>query len=109
MDKVIDNNNAFGTYKDFIKSLDDTFMDHNKKKNVQETLANTKQGGRPAEEFFTEFDQLLRAAGYEEGHDDYLVQLLEHAVNPQIIEDIYRSGNLPEATEDITLFLTWRN
>ena len=45
MDKVVDNNNAFGTYKDFIKSLDDTFMDHNKKKNAQETLANTKQGG----------------------------------------------------------------
>ena len=40
MDKVVDNNNAFGTYKDFVKSLDDTFIDHNKKKNTQETLAN---------------------------------------------------------------------
>ena len=50
----------------------------------------------------------MRAAGYNEDHDEYLVQLLEHAVHPQIIGDIYRSGTIPEETADTTLYDEWK-
>lgn len=84
-----------GTWDDFIKALDATFKDPNKEKNAQQKLYDWKQGNRTAEDFFTTFDQLRRAAGYAANHDMFLIQLLEQAVNRELVQAMYSGDQMP--------------
>src|ERR1700677_4752370 len=95
MDEALANNDTLPTWNAFVQSLEQTFSDTNKTKNAQNKLADFKQKGQTAEEFFTLFDQYRRAAGYQTGHDAYLIQLLETNLNPGLIETIYRSDTVP--------------
>jgi hypothetical protein len=86
----------WGTESDFYAKCEEAFGDQNKKANAEHQLALLKQGNRTAEEYFQEFDQLARTAGYQRGHDDVLVKYLNEQIKPSIIDKIYAVGKLPK-------------
>jgi hypothetical protein len=55
---------------------------------------------RTAEEYFQDFDQLARTAGYQSGHDDVLTKYLHEQVKTSIIDKIYNAGKLPKKYKD---------
>jgi hypothetical protein len=85
----------FGTMNAFEQELDQTFLDSNKDKNAQARLEELYQGSQSAEEFFTLFDQYRRAAGYNTGHDQYLISLLEKRLNRGLITSMYGMPTIP--------------
>jgi hypothetical protein len=85
----------WGSIEDFEAILESTFGDQNKKVNAENQLALLWQGTRTAEEYFQEFDQLVRTAGYQRNHDDVLVRYLHEQVKQGIIDKIYSSSHLP--------------
>src|SRR5882757_2193165 len=97
-DKVQD----FGTFGQLMKDLEVTFGDTNKKAKGQQKLLKCMQRGRSAEDFFMEFDQHRRTAGYATDRDEFLIQLLNDNVDEQIILNIYNSRTIPDD------YLAWR-
>jgi Retrotransposon gag protein len=85
----------WGSIDDFENILESTFGDQNKKTNAENQLALLRQGTKTTEEYFQEFDQLVRTAGYQRNHDDILVRYLHEQVKQSIIDKIYGSGRLP--------------
>jgi hypothetical protein len=79
---------TLGTWTDFKKALDASFIDPNRKRNAQAALEGLRQGRMTAEEFFTQFDQTRRTAGYDTGYDEMLIALLEKALNPGLVRDL---------------------
>jgi hypothetical protein len=91
----------WGTIVDFGTACRETFMDKNKKSNAENQIALLKQGGKTAKEFFQEFDQVARIAGYDDTHhDDVLIKLVRDAAHSHIIDSIYRQDTL-------STLLTW--
>lgn len=89
----------FGTYTDFLAALKRQFEDPNKARNAQHKLATTRQGStETAEAFFQRFELNRRAAGYIDGHDHYLIQVLEMNLKRDIVKSIY-TQELPEDYE----------
>jgi hypothetical protein len=85
----------WGSIAAFELVLESTFGDQNKKTNAENQLALLRQGTKTAEEYFQEFNQLVRTAGYQRNHDDVLVRYLHEQVKSNIIDKIYGSGHLP--------------
>jgi Zinc knuckle len=52
------------------------------------------------EEYFQEFDQLVRTAGYQQNHDDILIKYLHEQVKWSIVDKIYSSGHLPNTYQE---------
>jgi len=52
----------WGTTEAFFESCDEVFSDQNKKPNAEHQLDLLRQGSKSAEEYFQEFDQLVRTA-----------------------------------------------
>ncbi|KIM84415.1 hypothetical protein PILCRDRAFT_6644 [Piloderma croceum F 1598] len=72
----------WGTLNSFQEKCKLTFNDQNKKSSAKHQLALLKQRTRTAEEYFQEFDQLVRTAGYQRGHNDVLIKYIhEHVRN----------------------------
>jgi hypothetical protein len=87
---------TWGMYSDFRRECNAAFQDTNKKTNAENQLMLLKQGGKTAEEFFQEFDQLAFTAGYTDTyHDDVLVKLLHDAIRNTTIDHIYTQYPLP--------------
>ena len=80
----------------FLRSLAETFGDVNKKATVQEMLAKSYQGNMIGEVFFQMFDQRVMRAGYEEDHDDYLIQVLRKELNREVVNMIFTMEDLPD-------------
>jgi len=102
LDKVLKMRNPdFGTWADFKTAMDAAFLDPNTAKNAQWKLHECRQGNKTAAEFFTEFDLLRRAAGYDDTthHNAYLIQLLEQALNRSIVKTIIGTGDIPDTYE----------
>jgi len=85
----------WGTWEEFMTSLHSTFGDHDEEKTAQHRLDALRQGRKPAEEFFLEFDQLAQRAKYSVNHDSYLISLLEKALHPGLVDRIYAVEPLP--------------
>jgi Retrotransposon gag protein len=85
----------WGSIDDFETILESTFGDQNKKTNAENQLALLRQGTRTAEEYFQEFNQLVRTAGYQRNHNNVLVRYLHGQVKQSIVDKIYSSGHLP--------------
>ena len=66
----------WGSAANFEAQCQAIFGDQNKKPNAENQLAQMQQSARTAEEYFQEFDQLVRTAGYQQNHDDVLVKYL---------------------------------
>ncbi|KIM78551.1 hypothetical protein PILCRDRAFT_90664 [Piloderma croceum F 1598] len=77
------------------KKCELAFGDQNKKLSAEHQLALLKQGARSAEEYFQEFDQLVRTAGYQRGHNDVLIKYIHEQVKSSIIDKIYAGRQLP--------------
>jgi len=92
----------FGTFNQLMKDLEATFGDMNKKAKAQQKLLKCSQRGRSTEDFFMEFDQHRRTAGYTSDHNEFLIQLLNDNVDEQIILNIYNSRTIPDD------YLAWR-
>jgi hypothetical protein len=99
IDKIINQTTDpkdWGTIVDFGRLCQSTFSDKNRKSNAENQIALLKQGGKSAEEFFQEFDQIARIAGNNDTHhDDVLIKLIRDAVHAHIIDSIYRQDPLP--------------
>ena len=76
----------WGTWEEFMMSLHSTFEDHDEEKTAQHRLDALRQGRKPAEEFFLEFDQLAQRTKYSVNHDSYLISLLEKALHPRLVD-----------------------
>jgi Retrotransposon gag protein/Zinc knuckle len=85
----------WGSAADFETQCRAIFGDQNKKPNAENQLAQLRQGAKTAEEYFQEFDQLVRTAGYQQNHDDVLIKYLHEQVRVGIIDKIYSVGQLP--------------
>src|SRR5713101_6622774 len=83
----------------FLRSLAETFGDVNKKATAQEMLARSYQGNMMGEAFFQMFDQRVMRAGYEDDHDDYLIQVLRKALNRDVVNMIFTMEDLPDTYE----------
>ncbi|KAG2043859.1 hypothetical protein BDR03DRAFT_851202, partial [Suillus americanus] len=60
---------------------------------AQHQLEIMKQGSLSAKEFFVQFDQLARTAGWSMASDDHLNLLLEHALNSRLVDRIWESSD----------------
>jgi hypothetical protein len=94
---------AWGTWTAFLEQMRLAFKDPNQLATSQHKLSKLMQGKNTAEEFFGEFDQLRRLAGYSEGHDQYLIELLERALKSSIVYKIYSSDPLPTTYQEFRL------
>jgi len=65
--------NSWDKWSEFEAKLTKSFGDPNEHRNAQDSLDSLRQGKRTAEDYFLEFDQLARIAGYATGHDDELI------------------------------------
>ena len=83
-------------WETFLTKLKETFDDPYEKANAQEKLNNITQGKKTAEEFFQEFDLLIRAAKYHENHDEYLISILREKVNSKVVMKITEMVDEPE-------------
>ncbi|KIM87729.1 hypothetical protein PILCRDRAFT_3491 [Piloderma croceum F 1598] len=90
----------WGTMDDFYRKCELMFGNQNKKLNAEHQLALLKQGTRTTEEYFQEFDQLVRTAGYQTNHNDVLIKYIHKQVKTSIIDRIYASGHLSQDYHD---------
>jgi Zinc knuckle/Retrotransposon gag protein len=90
----------WGSAADFEAQCRAIFGNQNKKPNAENQLAQMRQSTRTAEEYFQEFDQLVRTAGYQQNHDDVLVKYLHEQVKTSIIDKVYSSGQLPTSYQE---------
>lgn len=80
---------TFGSFENFKTLLKEAFSDPNKQQTAQLELSLFRQkDDMTAVEFFSKFDILARKAGYNQGHDEYLIQLLEHNLQMKLVEKI---------------------
>jgi Retrotransposon gag protein len=64
-------------YDEFLKKMDEHFMDPHEERRAKEAIANMKQGTDRAEVFFRRFKMAMQDAGYDNiFHEDYMVNLL---------------------------------
>jgi len=92
----------WGTTEGFYERCDETFGDQNKKPNTEHQLNLLCQGLKLAEEYFQEFNQLVRTAGYQRDHEDVLIKKLHEQVKTSAIDKIYAARRLP------TEYVEWR-
>ncbi|KAG2082728.1 uncharacterized protein F5147DRAFT_590284 [Suillus discolor] len=85
------------SFVDFEATLKASFDDANAKREAQRQLELLKQGSLTAEEFFVQFDQLARTAGWSAGSDDHLNLLLERALNSHLVDRIWESSDTIKA------------
>ena len=86
----------WGNMADFRRRCDKAFGDPNKRTNMESQLGLLKQGGKTAEEFFQEFEQLRITAQYTDPHHDtILIKYLHEAIRTSTIDNIYRQPTLP--------------
>jgi hypothetical protein len=90
----------WGTEDEFYRKCDEAFGDQNKRANAEHQLALLRQSNKTAEEYFQEFDQLARTAGYHRNHDDVLIKYLCEQVKTSIIDKIYAIGRVPTRYKD---------
>lgn len=80
---------TFGTFENFKTLIKGAFGDPNKQQTAQLELSLFRQkDDMTAVEFFSKFDILVRKAGYSQGHDEYLIQLLEHNLQIKLVEKV---------------------
>ena len=92
---------AFSPWPEFEKELREEFEDTTEKDLAHTRLSACMQGSRSVDEFFDEFEQYARAAGYLQ-MDPVLIGMPETAVNPSIIVRIYNESNPP------TTYKAWK-
>ncbi|KAG2126607.1 hypothetical protein DEU56DRAFT_742844 [Suillus clintonianus] len=92
------------SFTDFEVALKALFDDANAKREAQRQLELLKQGSLTAEEFFVQFDQLARMAGWAAGSDDHLNLLLERALNTCLVDHIWESSDTIKAGT----FVAWK-
>ncbi|KAH7905936.1 hypothetical protein BJ138DRAFT_1017000 [Hygrophoropsis aurantiaca] len=75
-----------------------SFVDSNAEKMARNEIENLKQNSRPAEEFFIEFEQIARRAGYSVTSPDsnaFICSLIERNINQRIHTMVYQMENVP--------------
>lgn len=77
------------------------FEDANLKEQAQIKLENLRQGKRSAEDFFTEFETLMRQASYQKT-DQFVIQLVRRHASKEIVDALCMSATIP------TTYDQWR-
>ena len=83
-------NPNWGTLANFCTGCKESFRNPNKRTNVENQLGLLKQGGKTAEEFFQEFEQLKIAAQFTDPHHKtILIKYLHKAIRTSTINNIH--------------------
>ncbi|KAJ3015736.1 hypothetical protein NUW54_g962 [Trametes sanguinea] len=90
----------FATLNAFWEKLDSIFDDPNTRHTAQAKLESLKMRGS-AQEFFTEFEQLVTIAKYRLD-DEFVLNILQRNAREDFIRNIYASGNIP------TTYAAWK-
>ncbi|CDO75043.1 hypothetical protein BN946_scf184640.g18 [Trametes cinnabarina] len=90
----------FDTLNAFWKALDTVFDDPNVKHTAQAKLESLKMKGS-AQEFFTEFEQLVTLANYDLDNE-FVLNILQRNAREDFVRNIYARGNIP------TTFAAWK-
>ncbi|KAK0433906.1 uncharacterized protein EV420DRAFT_1282963 [Desarmillaria tabescens] len=87
----------FGTFSDFLHDLDRTFTDPHFKEKARIELRTLRQGKTHVQAFFEHFELTRRYAGYEaEDHDEFMIMLLNQALNHDLVRRIHIAIDLAE-------------
>ncbi|KAF5365394.1 hypothetical protein D9757_011676 [Collybiopsis confluens] len=74
----------------FKQALNDAFLDRGRVLMAQEKLEAIQQGSDTADDFFKKFESLITEAGYQKD-SPFTIRMIEKAVNPRTIDQIYGS------------------
>ncbi|KAI0371858.1 hypothetical protein BV20DRAFT_908647, partial [Pilatotrama ljubarskyi] len=90
----------FKTIDTFWEKLDSIFDDPNTRHTAQVKLESLKMRGS-AQEFFTEFEQLVAISKYKLDNE-FVLNILQRNARKDFIRNIYASGNVP------TMYKGWK-
>src|SRR3954469_20188658 len=89
-ERIMEDGYLATSFSKFEARLQGTFSNPNKEHNVQHQLSTTHQGfNETAEEFFQKFELNCQATDYSNGHNSYLIKLLECNLKCGIVKTIY--------------------
>ena len=96
------------TFAAFVTELEAAFKDSNRSQVAHLKLTTTRQGKMTLTEFFQNFELLAEQAGYTPNsdpcpYDNFLIELLEGLVNPEITGPMYVGGGAL-----LTKYSEWR-
>lgn len=86
----------YNSFQDFVQQATIAFANKNRCQDALLRLQNLKQEDRPAEEFFTEFEQLKRTAEISTLDNGYLLSLLERNLRRSIVWKIMSQPEMKE-------------
>ncbi|KAJ3819310.1 hypothetical protein F5880DRAFT_1616576 [Lentinula raphanica] len=86
------------TFNDFLDKLKKDFTSVAKEKEARDRLKYIRQGKTSAEDFFKEFELLVKEAGYDKD-DDYVLEIAEGAIDPSIMSSLIQNR-----TEDLSSY-----
>ena len=85
------------SFDDFLKKLDNAFLDTAESDLARNRITSFKQISLPSNEFFIRFEQLALQAGYDTTTDaPYLIQLIKTNAREVYVDRIYDSGSIPD-------------
>lgn len=88
-----DGTRKYEKWNDFRDDLITAFSNANKKEQAQRKLELLRQGMRPAEEYFVEFEEYKALAKY---NDEGYIALLKRNLSPGLVRRIYELEKVPE-------------
>jgi hypothetical protein len=87
------NGDDIPSWEAFLEELDEVYTDMMEKPEAQRQLDRLKQGNMTGDEFFQKFDHLRLLAGWNEGNDEHLINLLQQNFRRDIGEQITMISN----------------
>jgi hypothetical protein len=92
----------FDTWDDFRVAIYNQFQSPNEQKNKRKKLESLRQGKRTADVFFAEFEMVRMEAGVTDkaAQWEYLLPLLENALHPALIKQVYYCDPFPNTYDD---------
>jgi Zinc knuckle len=92
-----DDNTKNPSFDEFLKKLDNAFLDTAESDLARNRITSYKQLSLPTNEFFIRFEQLALQAGYDTTTDaPYLIQLIKTNAREIYVDRIYDSGSIPD-------------
>jgi hypothetical protein len=94
VDKALENND-WGTWEEFLDRLAKDFSNIEEPRKALEELGKLQQGKRMVAKYFLRFEQLAHLAGIDLNHYLNTTLYVERNVQHVLIDQLYRSNNLP--------------
>lgn len=96
-----DQESAFGSWAEFKKEFESTFLDPNPAGTARYKMDHLRQGGKTADEYVASFRELISRTGY---NDAAHVEKFEKGLNSALVDKIYA---LPEMPSTLKEWVEW--